>query len=73
MRTSRSTVLLDTKPERTCCVMATSAAELAARSGEKAKPNAASRTASFSDQASAPAIAAWCSVGNAAAVLANSA
>ena len=51
MRTNRSTTLLDTNPARPCCVIATSAAELTAGSGEKAKPKAASRTASLSDPA----------------------
>src|ERR1700731_311121 len=37
------------------------------------KPKAASRTSSLSDPLSAPAIEAWCSAGNAAAVLASSA
>jgi hypothetical protein len=51
--------------------MATSA-ELTAGSGEKVKPSAASRTASLSDIASAPAMAVWCSGGKAAAVVASS-
>jgi hypothetical protein len=55
MRTNRSTTLLDTKPPR-CCDTATNAAELTAGLGEKAKPKAASRTASICDVAIAPAI-----------------
>ena len=73
MRTNRSTTLLDITPPRLCCDTATNAAELTAELGEKAKPKAASRTASLCDMASAPAIAAWCSGGKAAAVVASSA
>ena len=72
MRTNRSTTLLDTKPRR-CCDTATNAAKLTAGLGEKAKPKAASRTASICDMAITPAIAAWCSAGKAAAVVASSA
>jgi hypothetical protein len=72
IRTNRSTTLFDTGPVRPCCAIATSAAELTAGSGDSAKPKAASRTASLSDPLSAAAIEAWCSTGNAAAVLASS-
>src|ERR1700737_391045 len=73
MRTNRSTTLLDTTPPRLCCDTVTNATELTAELGEKAKPKAASRTASPCDMASAPAIAAWCSNGKAAAMVASSA
>ena len=72
IRTNRS-IVFDTEGARPCRETATSAAELTTGSGEKAKPSAASRTASLSEVASAPAIPAWCSGGNAAAVVASSA
>ena len=71
IRTNRSTTLLDAKGPRPCCETAISAAELTAGSVEKPKPSAASRTASLSDISSASAMAAWCSAGKAAAVVAH--
>lgn len=73
IRTNRSIVLLDAKGARPCRETATSAAKLTAGSGEKAKPSAASRTASLSEIASAPTMVGWCSAGKAAAVVASSA
>jgi hypothetical protein len=72
IRTNLS-IAFDAKRPRSCCEIATVAAELTAGSGEKAKPSAASRTASLWEIASAPAMVAWCSAGNAATVVASSA
>jgi hypothetical protein len=73
IRTNLSIALLDTRGARPCCEIAISAAELTAGSGEKAKPSAASRIASLSEFASAPAMVAWCSAGKAAVVVVSSA
>ncbi len=59
IRTNLSIALLDTEGARPCWETAANAAELTAGSEEKAKPSAASRTASLSEIASAPAMVAW--------------